>query len=72
MCVRPLHCLSLCFKKSVNNDGFELASSASALTSRLATHNGRSSVDRSAGGVWKNDLTAVGNFLWIDSAMSGA
>ena len=45
MRVRPRHRLSLCFKKSVDHDGLELARSPSAQTSGFATNDRRSGVD---------------------------
>jgi len=71
MCVRPCHRLSLCFKKSVDHDGLELARSPSAKTSRFATNHRRSGVDRCAGAIRENNFTAVRNSLGIDGAMSG-
>jgi len=72
MCVRPCHRLSLCFKKSVDHDGLELARSSSAKTSRFATNDGRSGVNRGAGAIREDNFTAVRNSLGIDGAMSGA
>src|SRR5260370_40065449 len=71
MPVRPSHRLSLCFKKSVDHDGLELARSPSAKASGLATNDRRSGVDCGAGAIREDNFTAVRNSLWIDSAMSG-
>jgi hypothetical protein len=71
MRVRPRDRLSLCFKKSVDHDGLELVRSSSAKTSRFATNDRRSGVDRGAGAIRENNFAAVGNSLGIDGAMSG-
>jgi hypothetical protein len=71
MRVRPRGRLSLCFKKSVHHDGPELARTSSAKTSRFATNDRRSGVDRGAGAIREDNFTAVGNSLGIDGAMSG-
>jgi hypothetical protein len=71
MRVRPRHRLSLCFKKSVDHDGLELARSSSAKTSRFATNDRRSGVDRGAGAIREDNFAAVWNSLGIDGAMSG-
>lgn len=68
--VRPIHCFSFCFKKSIDNNGVQLAVRAPGEPGSFATDNGRSSVNGSAGAVRENDLAPVRNSLWIDSAMS--
>ena len=70
--VRPRHCLSLCFEKSVDHDGLELARSPSAQTRGFATNDRRSGIDRGADCIGKNNFAAVRNSLRIDGAMSGA
>ena len=70
MRVRPLDRLSLCFKKSVDNDGLELGRSSSAQTSRFAANDRRSGVDRGARAIREDNFTAVRNSLGIDGAMS--
>src|SRR6266404_4827240 len=72
MPVRPSHRLSLCFKKSVDYDGLELARSPSAKASGFATNDRRPGVDRGAGAIREDNFTAVRNPFWIDRAMSGA
>ncbi len=59
MRVCPRHRLSLCFKKSVDHDGLELARSLSAQTSGFATNDRRSGVDRCAGTVREDNLAAA-------------
>jgi hypothetical protein len=71
MRVRPRDRLSLCFKKSIDHDGLELARSPSAYTSGFATDDRRSGVDRGAGSIREDNFTAVRNSLGIDGAMSG-
>src|SRR6266516_2359036 len=72
MRVRPRHRLSLCFKKSVDHDGLELARSPPAQASGFATDDLRTGVDRGAGAIQEDNFTAVRNSLGIDRAMSGA
>src|SRR5436305_9749462 len=72
MRVGPRDRLSLCLKKSVDYDGLELARSSSAQTSRFATNDRRSGVDRGAGAIREDNFAAVRNSLGIDGAMSGA
>ena len=71
MRVCPRDRLPLCFKKSVDHDGLELARSPSAETSRFATNDRWSGVDRGAGAIREDNFTAVRNSLGIDGAMSG-
>src|SRR5438067_2174882 len=72
MRVGPRDRLSLCLKKSVDYDGLELARSPSAQTSGFATNDRRSGIDRGAGAIREDNLTAVRNSLGIDRAMSGS
>src|SRR5436189_5186349 len=72
MRVRPRHRLSLCFKKSVDHDGLELARSPSAQTSGFTTNDRRPGVDRGAGAIREDNFTAIRNSFWIDRAMSGS
>ena len=71
MRVRPRDRLALSFKKSIDHDGLELARSPPAYTSRFATNDRRSGVDRGAGAIREDNFTAVRDSLWIDGAMSG-
>src|SRR4029077_12887359 len=71
MRIRPRDRLALCFKKSVDHDGLELARSSSTKTGRFAANHRRSGVDRSAGAIREDNFAAVRNSLGIDSAMSG-
>ena len=72
MRVRPRDRLSLCFKKSVDHDGLELARSPPAQPSGFATNDRRPCVDRGASAIRKDNFTAVRNSFGIDGAMSGA
>ena len=72
MRARPCHRLALCFKKSVDDDGLELARSPSAETSGFAANDRWSGIDRGAGAIREDNFTAVRNSLWIDGALSGA
>ena len=72
MLVRPRDRLSLCFKKSVDHNGLELASGSSACASCFATNNRRSGVNRGACAIREDNFTAVRNSLGIDGTMSGA
>jgi hypothetical protein len=72
MRVRPRDRVSLCFKKSVDDDGLELARSPPAQTSRFATNDRRPCVDRRAGAIREDNFTAVRNSFGIDCTMSGA
>jgi hypothetical protein len=71
MRARPRDRLLLCFKKSVDHDGLELARSPSAETSGFAANDRRSGIDRSAGAIREDNFTAVRDSFWIDRAMSG-
>src|ERR1700676_4296545 len=72
MRVRAPHRLSLCFKKSVNYEGLELARSSSAQTSGFAANDRRSGIDRGAGAIREDNFAPIRNSFWIDRAMSGA
>jgi hypothetical protein len=56
-------------KKAIDDDGVALSRSASERPRSFAIHYVPSSVYGHACRIRKNNFAAIGNFLWIDSAM---
>ena len=60
------------FEETIDDDRVTFRGGVATAPGGFAVHDIRTGINRQAGRVRKNHFAAVGDFFWIDRAMSGA